>query len=124
MSGAARGARGQLAEEAAARRLEALGYQIVTRNYRCRRGEIDLVARHGTCIVFVEVKARREGIPASLQAVDARKRRRMVRAALEYLTERRLVGVSVRFDVAAVELDESGLPVAVQVLQDAFMEGE
>src|SRR5690606_20847582 len=97
---------GRAAEEAAARRLEALGYQILTRNYRCRRGEIDLVARHGTFLVFVEVKARRRGFPDSLEAVDVRKRRRMVRAALAFLAERRLLDAPVRFDVAAVRLDE------------------
>ncbi|HEY8418697.1 MAG TPA: YraN family protein [Limnochordales bacterium] len=112
--------RGRLAEAAAARHLEALGYQILTRNYRGRAGEIDLVARHGSRIVFVEVKARRRGVPDSLEAVDARKRRRLIRAALEYLARRRLVGVPVRFDVAAVELDEAGRPGAVHVLPDAF----
>jgi len=112
--------RGRLAETAAARHLEALGYQILSRNYRGRTGEIDLVARDGNCIVFVEVKARRRGVPCSLEAVDARKRRRLVRAALEYLVRRRLVGAPVRFDVAAVELDALGRPATVHVLSDAF----
>ncbi|HEY8496805.1 MAG TPA: YraN family protein [Limnochordales bacterium] len=124
MTARVRAASGRLAEAAAAERLAALGYQILTRNYRCRRGEIDLIARHGSFIVFVEVKARRRGIPDSLEAVDARKRRRMVRAAMEYLAERRLVGAPVRFDVAAVLLDDLGQPIDVQVVQDAFWAGE
>ncbi|MFO7310511.1 MAG: YraN family protein [Bacillota bacterium] len=124
MTARARAASGRLAEAAAAQTLTALGYQILTRNYRCRRGEIDLIARHGSFIVFVEVKARRRGIPDSLEAVDARKRRRMVRAAMEYLAERRLLGAPVRFDVAAVLLDDLGRPMDVHVVQDAFWAGE
>ncbi len=65
------------------------------RNYRGRRGEIDLVARDGATIVFVEVKGRRAGVEHSLEAVDVRKRRRIVQAALEYMAvagPRRRVG--------------------------------
>jgi len=113
-------ARGRWAEAVAAEYLAALGYQILTRNYRCRRGEIDLVARHGSCLVFIEVKARRRGVPDSLEAVDGRKRRRIVGAALDYLARRRLVGVTVRFDVVAVQLDGQGRPVKVHLIQDAF----
>lgn len=112
--------RGRRAETAAARYLQEQGYQILTRNFRGRRGEIDLVARHGTSIVFVEVKARRRGFSDSLEAVDGRKRGRLVQAALEYLARRRLAGVTVRFDVVAVHLDENGVPVALRLLQNAF----
>lgn len=115
---------GRVAEQAAARHLEARGYQILARNVRALRGEIDLVARDGATIVFVEVKARRAGVAPSLEAVDFGKRRRLVRTALEYMAARRLVGVATRFDVAAVTLDARGAPVAVHVVKDAFSAGE
>ncbi|MBO8141902.1 MAG: YraN family protein [Firmicutes bacterium] len=114
-----RSRRGKAAEEAAVRRLQDMGYQILTRNFRGRRGEIDVVARDGCCIAFVEVKARR-WVDDSMAAVDWRKRRRLVGAALEYLAIRRLSGVRVRFDVVAVGLDKNGAPDEIVVLKDAF----
>lgn len=116
--------RGRAAEEAAAALLQQLGWQILRRNYRTRRGEIDLIARDGATIVFVEVKARRAGETSSLEAVDARKRRRIVRAALEFLASRRLRGVAVRFDVVTVVLGCDGRPQAARVLKNAFAADE
>ena len=116
--------RGRAAEEAAAALLQQQGWQILRRNYRTRRGEIDLIARDGATIVFVEVKARRAGETSSLEAVDARKRRRIVRAAMEFLASRRLRGVAVRFDVVTVVLGCDGRPQAARVLKNAFAADE
>jgi len=116
--------RGRAAEEAAAALLQQQGWQILRRNYRTRRGEIDLIARDGATIVFVEVKARRAGETSSLEAVDARKRRRIVQAALEFLASRRLRGVAVRFDVVTVVLGCDGRPQAARVLKNAFAADE
>jgi len=116
--------RGRAAEEAAAALLQQQGWQILRRNYRTRRGEIDLIARDGATIVFVEVKARCAGETSSLEAVDARKRRRIVRAALEFLASRRLRGVAVRFDVVTVVLGCDGRPQAARVLKNAFAADE
>src|SRR5690606_8733034 len=116
--------RGRAAEEAAAALLQQQGWQILRRNYRTRRGEIDLIARDGATIAFVEVKARRAGETSSLEAVDARKRRRIVRAALEFLASRRLRGVAVRFDVVTVVLGCDGRPQAARVLKNAFAADE
>lgn len=115
---------GKAAETAAALHLHQRGCQILARNYRGRRGEIDIIARDGNVIVFVEVKARRAGVHRSLEAVDAHKRRRIVRAALEYVSTRRLHGVSVRFDVAAVVLAADGKPMDVHVVENAFSADE
>lgn len=87
---------------------------------RTRRGEIDIIARDGGTIVFVEVKARRHGIDSSLEAVDFRKRRRIVRAALHFITTRRLDGVSFRFDVVAVTLGRAGVVRAIHLEKNAF----
>lgn len=111
---------GKAAEQAAASLLERHGYQILLRNYRTRRGEIDVIARDGATVAFVEVKARRYGIDASMEAVDFRKRRRIVRAALEFIATRRLAGVSFRFDVVAVTLGVDGVPQAMHLEKNAF----
>lgn len=119
---ARRGAR-QLArggEEAAAAWARAKGWRILHRNYRCRLGEIDLVARDGDTVVFVEVKARaslRFGLPA--EAVDARKRARLVRVARHFLAVHGLEDAPCRFDVAEV-LAGAGGAEALAWIRDAF----
>jgi putative endonuclease len=113
---------GQTGEAAAARFLERRGLVILARNLRSRLGEIDLVARDGPTLVFVEVKARRGGLPGDLPeaAVDARKRARLARLALSYLAARRLGERSCRFDVVGVSLDEVGGVAGVRHLRHAF----
>lgn len=92
-------------EEAAAAFLRSLGYAVLTANYRCPAGEIDLVCRDGRTLVFVEVKTRSTrsaGWPE--EAVDATKASRLRRAALHFLGTHRLGPVPFRFDVVAVEV--------------------
>jgi putative endonuclease len=100
-------ATGSAAEEAAANFLLRQGMQIVARNYRTRLGEIDLVARHGETLVFVEVRLRRasERFGGAAASIDARKRSRIICAARHFLTQVRPVPPC-RFDV--VTLDDSG----------------
>ena len=77
---------GLAAEEAAARFLESKGLSIVGRNYRTRFGEVDLVARDGATLVFVEVRRRTSrAFGGAAASVDARKRSRLVAAARHYL---------------------------------------
>lgn len=90
---------GRRAEEAAAHRLEELGYVILDRNFRTRRGEIDIIARDGPVMVFVEVKGRSGStFGGAAGAVGGLKRRRIIGAARAYLAARRLDS-PVRFDV-------------------------
>ena len=106
-----------LACDALARR----GYAILARRYRTRVGEIDIVARDGETLVFVEVKTRTSGnfgVPA--EAVTWRKRRRVVTMARWYLTEKGLHGCLCRFDVVTVLCRRGFLPV-VEVVKNAFM---
>ena len=80
---------GQEQEVKAACFLKTQGYQILERNYRCKKGEIDLIAREGQYLVFVEVKYRstnESGLPE--EAVDLRKQRQISRVAAWYLTEK------------------------------------
>jgi putative endonuclease len=98
---------GKLGEELAVRELQRRGYAILDRRYRTRAGELDIVAREGETVVFVEVKARandRCGAPA--EAVTRGKRRRLALMAADYLARRRLVKAPCRFDVVAVEAGE------------------
>lgn len=84
--------------------LEQLGYEILEYNYRCRAGEIDLVAKDGEYLVFCEVKYRsdrRKGGP--LEAVGPAKQKTIFRCAMFYLTERHIENVPCRFDVIGIE---------------------
>jgi putative endonuclease len=110
---------GDRGEETAVCHLRSLGYRIVERNYRCRLGEIDCVAVQGKTLVFLEVKSRRsDEFGGPLEAVDARKRRRMTRLARYYTQQKRLTDVAQRFDVVAVWF-EGGTP-RVEVYANAF----
>ncbi len=105
---------GAAAEETACRHLRKLGYRIVARNWRTRLGEIDIVARDGDILVFVEVKARSSpGYGGPEAAVGPAKRRRLVSVARCFLSATRCELAS-RFDVVAIEEDE------VRVVRDAF----
>ena len=112
--------RGQLGERAAARFLRQQGLRFLTANFRSKRGEIDLVFRDGDCLVFVEVKTRSEGRwvrPAA--AVDRGKRRRLSRAALDYLGELRQPRLAFRFDIVEVRLRD-GKVAGIRHLPGAF----
>ncbi len=91
-------------EEKAAEYLTALGYEILERNFRCRQGEIDLIAREGETLVFLEVKYRRTAVYGKPEeAVDALKQRTICRVADFYRMRRRIPeDRPCRFDVVAV----------------------
>lgn len=94
---------GTRSERAAARYLKKLGYRILIRNYTCPLGELDLIALHGACIVFVEVRST-EGADALRPAVsvDRAKQQRLTRLALHFLKRKRLLNQAARFDVLAL----------------------
>ena len=111
---------GESGEEIAAAFLQGLGYIVLTRNYRKRFGEIDIVAEEGDTLVFVEVKTRSSAAFGSpLEAVDARKQRRMARAALAYLSAGKLHDRAARFDVVAVRLQPQDRPL-IEHIRNAF----
>ena len=92
---------------------------MLERRYRRRGGELDIVARDGRTVVFVEVKTR-EGrdFGEASEAVTARKRRRMTQLALDYLARHRLTECACRFDVVSIHM-ENELPV-IELFQNAF----
>ena len=98
----AREARGRVAEGIAAWALRLKGYRILAARYRTPLGEIDLVARRGDVVAFVEVKAR-ASVEAGLEAVDAGAWRRIEAAADLYLARHpEFAGLTLRFDLVAV----------------------
>jgi putative endonuclease len=110
--------RGDAAEDLVADFLERRGLKILERNYRCRFGEIDLVARSGALLVFVEVRARKsEAFGGAAGSITAAKRRRLVAAARHFLAKRR-VERACRFDVVLVRGNEQ----QVEWITDAFGE--
>jgi putative endonuclease len=112
--------RGSLGEEAAREHLEAQGYRILTRNYRCRDGEIDLVADDYGVLVFVEVKTRSSsayGPPRD--AVTPAKRRKLARAASHYMLAHTEQERGYRADIVEVGLLR-GTVAAVRHLRGAF----
>lgn len=110
--------RGRPDENLAAAFLENHGLRILERNYRCRFGEIDLVAAADTVLVFVEVRARRsDRFGGAAGSITAAKRRRVVAAARHYLATHR-VRAACRFDVVLIQGEER----RVEWLADAFGE--
>ncbi|HEY7500885.1 MAG TPA: YraN family protein [Vicinamibacterales bacterium] len=114
-----RQALGKTGEDLAAAELERLGYAILARRYRTRYGEIDIVARDGETLVFVEVKARTGGeFGIALDAITAQKRRRVVLMATDYLARHDLDQVACRFDVVAI--DDVASCARLTLIRDAW----
>ena len=114
-----RNTKGERAEQLACSFLQQHGLQLITRNYRCRGGEIDLVMRHRDSLVFVEVRYRQHtafGTPA--ETVSTRKQARIIHCAHCYLTQQRAWNQAARFDVVCIagELQRH----RIEWLQDAF----
>jgi putative endonuclease len=113
---AAKGRDGAAAEALAAGFLARHGLAILERNYRCRGGEIDLVARDGATLVFVEVRYRRSGrFGGAAASVDARKQARVLLAARHYLAARG--DVPCRCDVVALDALDPG---RIEWIKNAF----
>ena len=96
-------------------------YHILAENYRTKFGELDIVAKEGEVLVFVEVKTRigREyGLPQ--EAVDFRKQNKIIRAALKYIEDHHLSGTW-RVDVIAIELDWQGKMQYFEHIRNAVM---
>jgi putative endonuclease len=99
--------RGELGERAAKKYLKQQGLKFLTANFRSGRGEIDLIFRDGDCLAFVEVKARSsETWTRPAAAVNAERRRRLSRTALDYLRLLKNPAVKIRFDIVEVLLSE------------------
>ena len=110
---------GKHGEDLACRELQRRGYEILERRYRRRGGEIDIVARDGPTLVFVEVKAREgDDFGEGSEAVTAWKRRHMAGVALDYLARAGAIDRPCRFDVVSIRVDRE--PPGIELFQNAF----
>ena len=110
---------GKVGEDLACGELARRGYAVLERRYRTQYGEIDIIARAGETIVFVEVKTRAgDAYGGSVAAVTPRKQQRIVGMALDFLARRRLLDQACRFDVVTVDFKE-GRP-RIEVYPHAF----
>ena len=95
---------GQLYEQLAMTYLQRQGLQLVQQNYQCKAGEIDLVMRDSTTLVFVEVKYRAStAFGGAIAAVTAAKQQKLLRASRWYLQQHKLSDTACRLDVLAIE---------------------
>jgi len=110
---------GKRGEELALGFLENLKYKILEKNFRCKFGEIDIIALHGKTLVFVEVKTRSSPEYGSPQTgVTKRKRNQLTKVAFFYLQKNRLFNRDARFDVVAIELDAG--EKRIELIRNAF----
>jgi putative endonuclease len=110
---------GKQGEALASWYLKACGYRILAQNYRNRMGEIDIIAKEGGTLVFVEVKARRDeryGPPKA--AVTPRKQETLSRIALSYLKETGQMDRRARFDVVSIRM--ASMPPRIELIRNAF----
>ena len=110
---------GESGESIAVKFLKKNGYKIIERNYRCNLGEIDIIARDGRVLAFIEVKARRtDEFGGPKWAVTSRKQRKISMVALKYLKETEQMEKKARFDVVAIRV-LPGDP-DVEIIKNAF----
>ena len=111
---------GKIGEDLACAELERRGYAILARRYRRRGGELDIIARDGATLVFVEVKSRDgHDFGDAAEAVTRLKQRRIAALARDFIVRHHLPECPCRFDVVAVHVGD-GAPPAIEVYQNAF----
>lgn len=112
---------GAIGEELAVELLKETGYTVIQQNYRCKHGEIDIIAKEGGTIVFVEVKTRRNiwyGTPE--EAVGYRKQRQLKLLAAQYLARYHDISRPCRFDVVSILLDRNDKPVSLKIIENCL----
>jgi putative endonuclease len=110
---------GKKGEDLALHKMNRLGYKCIARNFRCNLGEIDLIARDGDCLVFVEIKTRRgKSVGYAKEAIDERKRKKLSQVALAYMKTHDCMDVKSRFDVVAINLQ--GREKEIEIIKNAF----
>lgn len=110
---------GPRGENAAAKHLRSLGYRIITRNFRTDLGEIDIIARDGNTLVFVEVKTRADDATAPENQVNEHKQRQLTKVAKLYLSRYGIPRPPARFDVVAI-VWPTGRDPQIRHLPNAF----
>ena len=114
--------RGDQAELRVAQHLECEGFTVIARNYHCRNGEIDIIARRDEVIAFVEVKMRVSAMPDFGELVNVTKQKKIITAARRYIAQSTHEDVTYRFDVACVIGDHDSARLIY--IPDAFNSDE
>ncbi|MBP7185349.1 MAG: YraN family protein [Ruminococcus sp.] len=110
---------GKLGEDSVRNYLLGMGYRIVSRNYRIKGGEIDIIAENGDYIAFVEVKSRKpDSLVTGFEAVSKRKQGLIIKTAADYCLKHPNI-LQPRFDVASVIID-SGRVLSIDYVTNAF----
>jgi putative endonuclease len=110
---------GRLGEQLAFEKIKRLGYKCIEKNYRCSLGEIDLIAKDGDCLVFIEIKTRKgRTLGYAKEAITPRKIRQISKAALAYMKSNNCCDAKSRFDVIAINI--LGDREEMEVIKDAF----
>ncbi|MFC1927522.1 YraN family protein [Chloroflexota bacterium] len=115
---------GKLGEKAAQRFLRKRGYRIRETGFRCRRGEIDIIAQKKDCLIFVEVRTKSNldfGTPE--ESITQAKKERLIGSALTYATTHQNIPSLWRIDVVAIELDERGKAKRIELIENAIEQG-
>lgn len=116
---------GCIGEQIASRFLKKHGYRIIDRNYRTKKGEIDIVAIERRFLVFVEVKLRRHSLFSSpLDAITQKKQKRIIHSAKIYLRRHRLNNLPCRIDIVSILIDKNGRIVKIELFKDVFWEDD
>ena len=114
--------RGYRGEQLAAAALKKRGYRILEKNYRCRYGEIDIIASKGGCLVFVEVRSKGGGsFGTPEESVTASKRQRIVSTAMDYLSNHKDAPGDWRIDLVAIDFDSTLTKVQrLEIIENAI----
>ena len=113
---------GKIGEALACAYLRRLGYNILSRNYKTKIGEIDIVARDGKVLAFVEVKTRRSdayGLPE--EAINAKKMHKLTLLAELYIKQKRLYQDEARFDIVSILMDSGNGSKSIKLIKNAFL---
>ena len=111
---------GKLGEEAARKFLKKRGYRIRETGFRCRHGEIDIIAQRKDCLVFVEVRTKSNldfGTPE--ESITQAKKEKLIASALAYTNAHRKLPPLWRIDVVAIELDDRGKTTRIELIENA-----
>ena len=115
---------GCLGERLAAKFLRRRGYHIIETNFRCRGGEIDIIARQGDCLVFIEVRTRSSSSFGSPEeSITQVKRSKLIFTALTYISSHSNLPEQWRIDAVAVEIDVQGQVKRIELIENA-VEGD
>ena len=111
---------GDIGEELARKFLKKKGYRIHETNFRCREGEIDIIAERKDCLVFVEVRTRTSSSFGSPEeSVTSAKKEKLIATALAYMGNHKDLPDNWRIDFVGIELDQKGKATRIELIENA-----